>query len=1715
MNVTSIRERTRWLGALLLMMAVGAAAQPTLTIPDTTGKKNDTLLIPVVLSGLGANSLYALQATVDVGSTHATVVGVSTAGTLTAGASATYFGSTRRLAVALTTPVTGNGILLYLQTVLNGTPGQTSTLGLSSVMLNEGTPSATIDPGSVRLRNVVLSPRSLSNVAEGDSVQFVVTGDVVPPLTWSTSSSAVGMVDGTGKFIAGTPGFVTVFVTDGEGKRDSTNAFNVVPSVIKSLTLWIPDTSRTQTLEVAVPVRVTTLTGLGITSAQFRLTFNTSHLEYLGLDLAGGMMSAWGPPVVNDLTPGTLDFALAGSDTLAGAGSLFSVRFRVKQSAVGNSTLGLANATFNETITPSLDPGTFTVIPAPLIKVNTSRTAALKGETVTVPSVTGGTSPFAYSSSNPSIATVDPSTGTLTVLTRGPVLIQAVDAQGFPGKSDTIQTYDFTAKVRDTTMNVGDSVVVPVVVGATDGLGIMSLEFRLSLDTTKVSFRGIVLDGTLSNGWNVTSRDSAGKVNVAAAGTAPLNGSGTIVGIRLAASATLPTTDSTTVALSNIRFNEPGSSTPRALPVPGKLVLVVPNSAPVFTSILADTSIDAGSTMQFTFAAVDAESDPVHYSIIQGPPSAMIDSITGVLTLAALLTDVGSNTLQVRATDGSLSTTTTSVVTVTVPNPASFRFDGTQDRARVTDSAPLHPSAVPSAYQVTGTAITVESWVYLTGLPGPNSGMFIAARPGNNGIGVDPWHSYGLIVNNYDGSGVAKLSFMVAGATGGSGVYALDTDPVQTGQWYHVAGTYDGSQVRLYVNGVLKRQVATSVAIASGGTGFYIGGMTYDYMNGLIDDVRLWNVTRLGPDIAAAKDAALVGNESGLVGYWPLDSAYVSGANVVTPDRTSNHNDLAVQFDTKLVPFPAGSTVQFAPTNLSILPARTGGGYAVTQTEYRSKLVSDGWPVASINVTQKPATASLVGDSLIWTPGASEFGSFPVIATLTNGAGSITDTVNIFVEALYASSNLTTVDISHRGKIGAFGDFGKGVSYGGKKGLYAGDFSLVDRNSTKYAGGLTSAQNSFRPIEAFTPATSRFAGFAAVRNAFTDEWESSRIGVRVVQTAHVKPTSPDDRYTIIEYRIVNESGTAIDDLFAQMTADFDIGSSLANRGAYDSTLDLSYAYEEGGATNSNYYGFQLLGRSASGAAVFLNGTDAQFVRSTANLTTFPAVPATPGDTRNQITAGPFALAPSETVTVAFAYHAADNLTQLQQSAQAAKTRYTAAAPTFASVTDLAVPGAEYRRRVNRNGTPLASVSAISLPAGAVLSGDTLIWTPTDVQLGFRRVILQATNLAGSVLDTTDILVEAVRAAENQVRVDLTNRGKVGAFGLFGKGIWYKGKNGSGAADFSLVDRNSNKFAGGLYSTLFSFSPDGPPTSSVGFIDTTSRLPGFTAFRTSFNDQWEPSATRIGVKVRMLGYVKATAPDDRYVIVEYNVVNTSGAAVDDLFAQMTADFDVGNAGANLGGFDALRNLSYAYEQGGGTDATYYGVTLLSHAVAGHAVFVAGADAQYVRSTSNLTTLPAIPGVPGDTRNQLTAGPFTLAAGDTLRFGVAFLAADDLTQLQTAAQQAKTVWGNFTTSVAQLDLAVPSEFEVAQNYPNPFNPSTVIRFGLPTESRVSVTIYDQLGREVSTLVNGLLGAGMHEARWDASGMASGLYFFRIDAVGVDGARFARTNKMVLMK
>jgi hypothetical protein len=102
------------------------------------------------------------------------------------------------------------------------------------------------------------------------------------------------------------------------------------------------------------------------------------------------------------------------------------------------------------------------------------------------------------------------------------------------------------------------------------------------------------------------------------------------------------------------------------------------------------------------------------------------------------------------------------------------------------------------------------------------------------------------------------------------------------------------------------------------------------------------------------------------------------------------------------------------------------------------------------------------------------------------------------------------------------------------------------------------------------------------------------------------------------------------------------------------------------------------------------------------------------------------------------------------------------------------------------------------------------------------------------------------------------------------------------------------------------------------------------------------------------------------------------------------------------------------------------------------------------------------------------------------------------------------GTTVTGVSDGGNALPTVQELFQNFPNPFNPTTTIRFALPAPSHVTLTVYNVGGQRVKTLVDRRLERGFHNEVFDASGLASGVYFYRLET----GA-FVQTRKMVILK
>ncbi len=99
----------------------------------------------------------------------------------------------------------------------------------------------------------------------------------------------------------------------------------------------------------------------------------------------------------------------------------------------------------------------------------------------------------------------------------------------------------------------------------------------------------------------------------------------------------------------------------------------------------------------------------------------------------------------------------------------------------------------------------------------------------------------------------------------------------------------------------------------------------------------------------------------------------------------------------------------------------------------------------------------------------------------------------------------------------------------------------------------------------------------------------------------------------------------------------------------------------------------------------------------------------------------------------------------------------------------------------------------------------------------------------------------------------------------------------------------------------------------------------------------------------------------------------------------------------------------------------------------------------------------------------------------------------------------------TSAEKMDLEVPVRFNLSQNYPNPFNPTTSIRYDVPKTANVKMEVFNTIGAKVAVLVNDRKSAGSYTIRFEASHLASGMYFYRFTADG----KVISTQKMLLIK
>lgn len=286
----------------------------------------------------------------------------------------------------------------------------------------------------------------------------------------------------------------------------------------------------------------------------------------------------------------------------------------------------------------------------------------------------------------------------------------------------------------------------------------------------------------------------------------------------------------------------------------------------------------------------------------------------------------------------------------------------------------------------------------------------------------------------------------------------------------------------------------------------------------------------------------------------------------------------------------------------------------------------------------------------------------------------------------------------------------------------------------------------------------------------------------------------------------------------------------------------------------------------------------------------------------------------------------------------------------------------------------------------------------------------------------------------------------------------------------------------------------------------------------FNDN-NAGTNKIGVTAHLNSYTYSSESDKNYIILDYRIINTNGISTENFFAGLFFDWDFPDYANDVTMWDNTNKYSFVYNNTNPA-SNYTGTALISsdnfgfYAIkndsgdGGFGIYDGFADHEKWQAISNGVSKSSAG--PGDISHVISSGPYSIPSNDTIRVAFAILAADTKSDLDIAVSNARIRFQSIVTDVTDFDVPVISSFKLEQNYPNPFNPSTIIRWQSPEAGWQTIKIFDVLGNEVRTLIDEFKSAGNHSVEFDASKLASGVYFYELKA-----GNFRSIKKLVLLR
>ena len=275
-------------------------------------------------------------------------------------------------------------------------------------------------------------------------------------------------------------------------------------------------------------------------------------------------------------------------------------------------------------------------------------------------------------------------------------------------------------------------------------------------------------------------------------------------------------------------------------------------------------------------------------------------------------------------------------------------------------------------------------------------------------------------------------------------------------------------------------------------------------------------------------------------------------------------------------------------------------------------------------------------------------------------------------------------------------------------------------------------------------------------------------------------------------------------------------------------------------------------------------------------------------------------------------------------------------------------------------------------------------------------------------------------------------------------------------------------------------------------------------RSEFDDSLNPEFLNIHVRHRQIAFTEA--PDDKYIIAEYEVFNENATALEGVYVGLFSDWDIDENSRDITAYDEVSRMGYVFGKAAGSK--YAGVKLLksvtppayyplSYQVTGDPLETGGGFslAEKYQTLSSGIKASGLGGSPAngyDVMFVLGSGPYNIPAKGSVKVAFALIGGDNLQDIQASAAAAETKY----ISLLNPEPLPGDGFSLKQNYPNPAMNSTTIEFSIPAENVTSISLFNSLGKKVKDVLNENLREGSYRLDLDVSDLKSGMYVCRMN-------------------